>query len=115
MTKYRQYVIVPKKPRMSVGKIASQVAHSTFMALEKTRRNIKEEWKNKGMCVIVLECKDTVQILGIAKYLEQWKVPYHLYIDEGYTEVEFGTPTSLATGVIGEDTFWIFERMNTLK
>jgi len=35
--KYKQYVIMPMNPYMSVGKRCSQVAHSTFMALDKQK------------------------------------------------------------------------------
>ena len=114
--KYKQFVIVPKKPKMSKGKIASQVAHSTFMALEKQKdTNLKKEWKNNGMCVIVLQCKNEIELLGIAEYLKQWEIPNHLYIDEGITEVNMGTPTSLATGVLKEKDFWIFQTMRLFK
>jgi len=119
--KFKQYVIIPKKPKMSPGKIASQVAHSTFMALEKQRElnkhqiDIIDTWKNYGMCVIILQCKTTGQLMGISKYFEQWKIPHHLYIDEGLTEVEMGTPTSLATGVLSEDKFWILSELGLYK
>lgn len=110
--KYKQFVIVPKKPRMSKGKIASQVAHATFMALEKQEdKALIETWKKNGMCAIVLQCKDSLELMGIAKYLEQWKIPNHLYIDEGLTEVNMGTPTALATGVMTEEQFWMLEQL----
>jgi len=86
--KYKQFVIVPKKPKMSKGKIASQVAHATFMALENQNELVKnaltpsddgkccgfcywdniDKWKNSGMCVIVLECKSQIELMNIAKY-----------------------------------------------
>lgn len=127
--KYKQFVIVPKKPKMSKGKIASQAAHATFMALEAQPasqkvlgmemriedRKLIDDWKANGMCVIVLQCKNEIELLGIAKYLEQWNIPHHLYIDEGLTEVNMGTPTSLATGVLTEDQFWMFETMELFK
>ncbi len=110
--KFKQFVIVPKNPKMSPGKIAGQVAHSTFMALEQQKGNkIIEDWKKSDMCVIVLECKTPLQLMGIAKYLEQWKIPNHLYIDEGITEVDMGTPTSLATGVMSEETHWMLSQL----
>lgn len=120
--KYKQFVIVPKKPLMSKGKIASQVAHATYMALEKQRktwngnmRNKIGDWKENGMCVIVLQCKNELELFGIAQYLDQWKIPNHLYIDEGLTEVNMGTPTALATGVLEEKDFWMFETMELFK
>lgn len=132
--KYKQFVIVPKKPKMSKGKIASQVAHATFMALENQKEMLETEtkketglgqifnklntidkWKENGMCVIILQCKDEIKLHGIAKYLEQWGIPHHLYIDEGLTEIEMGTATALATGVMTEDQFWMLGSMEMLK
>ena len=99
---------------MSAGKIASQVAHATFMVLEQYSLHdhwkIITPWKNTGMCVIVLECKDVAALLSADKYLEQWDIIRHLYIDEGLTEVDALTPTALATGIIPEDKQWIFEK-----
>ena len=117
---YKQYVIVPKKPKMSKGKIASQVAHATFMALyvQKTKPHGSQlitDWKNNGMCVIVLQCKNVTQLMGIAKYLEQWKVVNHLYIDEGITEVPAFTPTCLATGVLTPEHYWMFSQLELYK
>lgn len=114
--KYKQFVIVPKRPRMSKGKIASQVAHATLMSLEKQcDKKLQDKWINSGMCVIVLQCKNPMELFGIDKYLEQWNIPKHLYIDEGLTEISMGTPTALATGVLTEDQFWIFETMRLFK
>jgi len=111
----KQYVIVPKKPKMSKGKIASQVAHATFMALEKTHEDLITQWKKTGMTVIVLECPTQQELLGIDKYCDQWDIPCHLYIDEGHTEIPMGTATAFATGVLKEDQQWIFSTMKMFK
>ena len=114
----KQFVIIPKKLKMSTGKMASQVAHATFMAIEKQREylfNKIRKWKREGMCVIVLQCSTSERLMSMAKYLEQWDIIHYLYIDEGITEVEMGTPTALATGVLTEDKFWIFETMRLYK
>ncbi len=114
---YKQYVIVPRKPKMSKGKIASQVAHATFMALEYENQSEKliTAWKNHGMCVIVLECKDETQLINLDKYLEQWKVPHHLYIDEGLYGCKPFTATALATGILTEEQYWMFDKMRKFK
>jgi len=111
----KQYVIVPKKPKMSKGKIASQVAHATFMALEKENSKLIKTWKETGMCVIILECKNTEQLLSAEKYFNQWRIINHLYIDEGYTEVDPLTPTALATGIIEEHTQWMLGQFKLYK
>ena len=118
--KYKQFVIIPRKPKMSAGKIASQTAHATFMAIEKQldllhQYKLIKEWKQNGMCVIVLECSNSTQLLGIAKYLEQWKIPHHLYIDEGITEIPMGTPTALATGVMPQEQHWMLSQLSLFR
>lgn len=114
--KYKQFVIVPKRPKMSKGKIASQASHATFMALENQSNNtLIDTWKKSGMCVIVLQCKNSMELFGINEYLKQWNIPRHLYIDEGVTEISMGTPTALATGVLTEYQFWMFETMKLFK
>ena len=113
---FKQYVIIPKKPKMTPGKIASQTAHATFMALEKQKNKaIIKAWKESGMCVIVLQCSSPTQLYGIAHYLDEWKIANHLYIDEGMTEVEMGTPTALATEVLGPEWQWIFKNLELLR
>ena len=123
--KYKQFVIIPLKPNMSTGKVASQTAHATFMALENQKKNIEAEsdwiptygheiidnWKENGMCVIVLQCGNPIELMGIAKYLKQWRIPHHLYVDEGITEIPMGTPTALSTGVMCEEDFWMLSTM----
>ncbi len=114
--KYKQIVIVPRKPKMTKGKIASQVAHATFMALEKQKDvKLKEQWKKNGMCVIVLECKNETQLINLDKYLEQWNVPHHLYIDEGLYGCDPFTATALATGMLTEEQSWMFKKLRLFK
>lgn len=111
----KQYIIIPKRPKMSPGKVASQVAHASYMALKSENKKRLNLWEISGQCVIVLECKDTTQLMGIAKYFEQWKIKHYLYIDEGMTEVDMGTPTALSTGIIPEDKQWMFSTLRLYK
>jgi len=121
--KLKQFVIVPKQPKMSKGKIASQVAHAIYMAIKNHRNKpaagadniIIDEWEKSGMCVIVLKARDTNHLNDIAKYLEQWNIPHHLYIDEGLFGCDPFTPTALATGVLDETQHWYFEKMELFK
>ncbi len=113
--KYKQFVVIPRRPKMSSGKIASQSCHATFMALEKTDKKLIAKWKKEGMCVIVLECENEIKLHGIDKYLEQWNIPHHLYIDEGITEIPAGTCTALSTGVMTENQFWMLSQLKLFK
>jgi len=119
----KQYVFVPK--RMSTGKACSQVAHATFLALEKYwtkieqfntkdeiskfyrhRNGIVDEWRDSGMCVIVLEVENYLRLYDIEKYCTDWNIIHHLYNDES----EALRPTCLATGIIQEDKQWMFSK-----
>ena len=104
----KQYIFIPRRLGMSTGKIASQVAHATFMALEKEDKKLIQKWKKGGMCVIVLECSGQKQLFNTYLYLKDWDIVNHLYIDEGSTEVEAMTPTILATGIIDDTMQWMF-------
>lgn len=129
MTELLQYVIVPYELNMSAGKMSSQVAHATFMALEKQRQWIKEDnaisddgkwspvnpcwhnidqWKQSGMCVVVLGCESVSQLFGLKAYCEQWGIPHHMYVDEGITETLPMLPTAFATGVVDKETIGQF-------
>ena len=114
-----QYVIVSKRPRMSKGKIASQVAHATFRALvlqdDSDSIYLIEEWKQTGMCVIVLQCKNQQELMNISKYLDTENIINHIVIDEGLTEIPMGTATALATGVLPESEHWRFSKMRLFK
>ena len=102
----KQYVLVPKK--FKPGKAMSQVAHATFLALEKEKPTLVHKWKENGMCVIVLECKDISALDYADEYLSFWKIVHHKYIDES----EALTPTVLATGIIEDDKQFIFSKFN---
>jgi peptidyl-tRNA hydrolase len=111
----KQYVFIPLKSKMSAGKIASQACHASYMALRQFRKWdwfwLKEtKWREGGMCVIVLTCKDSNHLMQIGKYMEQWKIPHHVYIDEGFTEVEPFTATAVATGILTEKQQEFFQK-----
>lgn len=108
--RYKQFVVVPKRPKMSKGKIASQVAHATHLALKHEDKKLMERWEKSGMCVIVLECEDEIQLMNTAKYLKQWNIKHWEYIDEGLFGCRTMTATCLATGVLDADMHWIFSQ-----
>lgn len=116
--KFKQFIIIPKRPKMSIGKVASQTAHATFMALEKQRKTdpkLIEQWKKSGMCVIVLQCENEIKLHGIAEYFKQWNIPGWGYIDEGLTEVSPFTMTCYATGVLPSNMWWPFDKLRLFR
>jgi len=126
-----QYIFVPKKPKMSPGKIANQVSKVTIIRIlrdidftSKHSRSINNEtlkpwldWMdNHGMCTIVLQVKDQTELHNVCKYLKQEGIDFSSYNDEGYTEVPAGTMTAIATGVINkEKDGWRFAKYKLYK
>ena len=114
--KFVQYVFVPKSSKMSPGKIASQVAHATFLALDKTEEITIKLWKYNGMPVIVFQVKDQIELHNVCKYLEQENIIFASYNDEVYTEVPPCTMTAVATGVLErEKHMWRFDQFVLYK
>ncbi len=115
-----QYIFVPKKPKMSPGKIASQVSKVAILSMfdkeSKVSQAIKsvilKEWIEKhGMMTVVLQVKNQTELHNVKHYLEQEKFACFSYNDEGYTEVPAGTMTAIATGIMDkEKEGWRFER-----
>lgn len=112
----KQYVFVPKSLKMSPGKMASQVAHATLLALDKdVFTQTYKSWKQQGMCVIVLQCKDLQHLEYTREYMRNWKIHHHLYIDEGNTETQAMMPTALATGILTEEQQQLFQNFKMYK
>ena len=79
-----QYIFIPKKPKMSKGKIASQVSK---VAIKRLFMDISSpvgkemkivggwlEWlEENGMMTIVLQVKNQVELHNVVKYLQQEK------------------------------------------
>ena len=110
----KQYVIIPKKPKMSPGKKIAQACHASFLALGKETAEAIAEWAQEGMPVIVLEAEDIKQMMNISLYCDHWDIKQHTYIDEGKTEVKPFTPTALATGLVTEKQEWIFQDLELM-
>ena len=114
-----QYVFLPKKPRMSKGKIASQVTKVAYLTAKKMQEYTPNEhlWIHEcGMMTVVLQVKNQVALHNVKQYLTQEGIYYESYNDEGYTEVPAGTMTCIATVIIDrEKDGWRFEKYKLFK
>lgn len=121
-----QYIFVPKKPKMSPGKIASQVSKVAILSMieptkskssQSIRLLVAKEWIEKhGMMTVVLQVKDQTELHNVKHYLEQEGLSCFSYNDEGYTEVPPATMTAIATGILDKESHgWRFERFKLYK
>jgi len=106
MFKYKQVIIVRKDVKMSVGKIAAQVAHAAVSAAEitrKTRRKWYKEWMIEGQRKIVLEVDSVDELLKIYDLAKEKNLPVALIKDMGLTELPPDTITTIGIGPAPEN------------
>lgn len=92
------YVVLNGELRMSAGKAAAQSVQAVTML-----KGAVKFGKRVKRTVIVLEAKNTQQLLSLNKYLEKLGVDSNYYIDEGVNEVDPYSVTALAVGPIHVD------------
>jgi peptidyl-tRNA hydrolase len=80
--------------------MASLSAVNFGVGEEKTYPCIEEFSKHVTRTVLVLEAKNTQQILNLHKYLQEIGMLSEYYIDEGVNEVDVYSVTALAVGPI---------------
>lgn len=101
------YVVINGELNMSPGKAAAQAVHAAAMI-----KNIDKFGKEVFRTVIVLEAKNTQQVLNLHGYLNAMGIESKYYIDEGVNEVDVYSVTALAVEPIDSDDF---EKRDILK
>lgn len=92
------YIVINGELNMSAGKAAAQAVHAAAMlsGIHTFSSEIKRT-------VIVLEAKNTQQLMNLRGYLSAMNIPSEYYIDEGVNEVGAYSVTALAVGPIEAD------------
>ncbi|MGB9901848.1 peptidyl-tRNA hydrolase Pth2 [Methanothrix sp.] len=94
----KQCIVVRDDLKLSTGKLAVQVAHASIMAMELTRKDTVEQWKEEGMRKIVLRGRDEEHLFRLKSEAESLGIPAAIVRDAGLTEVPPGTVTALGLG-----------------
>lgn len=98
---FKQVILVRSDLRMSLGKIAVQVAHSAVSAAENARLEKYDSWKKwmlEGQRKITLKVTSEVELLKYEFLAKKEELPNALIQDQGLTELPSGTTTCLAIG-----------------
>lgn len=85
------YVVINGELNMSGGKAAAQAVHAAAML-----KDISTFGKYVQRTVIVLEAKNTLQLMNLRNYLSRSEIKSEYYIDEGVNEVDVYSITALA-------------------
>lgn len=94
------YIILNGELKMSPGKACAQAVHSAMMLDNKSRKDFISDYRRT---VIVLEAKNSNQIMNLYKYIGDTDLDCSYYIDEGKNEVDAYSITAMAIGPIEYD------------
>lgn len=99
---YKQVIIVRTDLKMSVGKIAGQVAHAAIAATKHQycTPEIFDKWFNYGLdqTKIILAVDNIDELISIFDEVYKSELPFALIWDKGKTEIPAGTLTCMAIG-----------------
>ncbi|KZX16940.1 peptidyl-tRNA hydrolase Pth2 [Methanobrevibacter filiformis] len=104
----KQVIVVRKDIKMSKGKMAAQCCHGSLNAYKNANPSKIEIWENEGQAKVVLKIQTLEELIELKKMIAVNKVPHHLVIDAGRTELPESTVTCLG---IGPDTDEIIDKL----
>lgn len=97
----KQVIVVRKDLKLGKGKLASQVAHASISAAEKSKW--KREWLKGLQKKSVLKCRDLNELMEIYENAKNVGLPAEIIQDAGRTHIPAGTVTCVGIGPAPED------------
>jgi len=98
--KYKQVIVVRENLKMSLGKLAVQVAHGSTAAAERARNERKDwlkAWLAEGQKKVVVKASNE-ELQELRGHASELGIPNELIQDAGLTELPPNTTTVLAIG-----------------
>ncbi len=97
----KQVIVIREDLKLSIGKLAVQVAHASLEASEIAKRKnpgIWYLWRIKGSKKVVVKCKNLSELNTIYDKALQLSLPVTRIQDAGLTEIPPGTVTAVGIG-----------------
>ncbi|VVC43921.1 Peptidyl-tRNA hydrolase, PTH2,Ubiquitin-associated domain,Peptidyl-tRNA hydrolase II domain [Cinara cedri] len=116
----KMVIVINKGLNMGIGKIASQAAHAALGLYEMMKENIDLtnnliSWNEQGSRKIVVEAKDTVELMKLCSMGRIHNIPFFCVHDAGRTEVAPDSFTALAFFGSDEELKHVTGKLRLLK
>ncbi len=98
---YKMVIITRKDLKLSLGKLAAQVAHAAVECALLTKKNKSRwfnKWMNEGAKKAVLKTDNLDDFYSLKKLADSLNISNSLISDAGHTEIQAGTITVLGVG-----------------
>lgn len=110
------YIFVNKSLGMSIGKTAAQVGHAVCEAYKMSEEKIREHWDKHSYTKIILGVKDVVELSKIITVLNELEIEMFVVRDEGRTEIEAGSLTTMGVEILDKDIHGkLFKKFSLLR
>ncbi len=98
---YKMVIVTRKDLKLSIGKLAVQVAHAAVSCALSTKKNNSDwfnKWHNEGAKKAVVKVESEKDFYPLKEKAEQLKMATYIISDAGHTEIPAGTKTVLGIG-----------------
>lgn len=99
----KQVILLRQDLKLSKGKAATQAAHASVEAVQKSTQSKLQEWKSHGSKKVVLKVKDEKELILYKKKADKLKLKTALITDAAKTHFKEPTTTCLAIGPDSEN------------
>ncbi len=101
MFEFKMVIVVRKDLALSPGKMAAQACHGAVeaaLSAKQAKSKWFKGWRNEGQKKVVLKVRSEDEIIELKEMAGREKLPYHMVVDAGQTEIPPGTVTCIAIG-----------------
>ncbi len=103
---YKMVIVTRKDLKLSLGKLAAQVAHAAVECAFSTKKNNSKwfnKWQKEGAKKAVVKVETVDDFYQLKEMAVQLKIAAHIISDAGHTEIPVGTVTVLGIGPAPEN------------